>query len=118
MNPNLYMAAWSAAGRHAASPVARPFNLARGLQAILPPARNAIYVACTRDGTIDYVGCTTRTAHTRTGEHVRELERGKAWDTLWVITLHDNTPEGIVRQCKGRVGRLLRPVSNRRLPRS
>ncbi|UOZ09386.1 hypothetical protein [Amycolatopsis sp. WQ 127309] len=118
MNPNMYLAAWGAAGRYAAAPVPRPFHLSRGLQAILPAERNAIYVACTRDGVIDYVGSTRRTAHTRAGEHVRKPSRGKTWDTLWVIPLRESTPEGIVRQLEGRVGRLLRPASNRRLPRS
>jgi hypothetical protein len=112
------MAAWSTAGRYALAPVPSPFPLSRGLPATLPAARNVIYIACTCNGQIAYVGSTIRTIQARVREHVHRRDRGQGWDRLWVITLKEDTPPNLVRLIEGRVGRLLRPTSTIRLPRS
>ncbi|GAA1200235.1 hypothetical protein GCM10009608_39200 [Pseudonocardia alaniniphila] len=78
MNRELYLAAWSTAGKYALAPTPRPFPLSRGLPAILPAARNVIYIASLRIGQVTYVGSSIRTARARVHQHVRNHDRGRA----------------------------------------
>jgi hypothetical protein len=114
---NVYEAAWAAAARYAAAPVPRPFALSRGLPLTLPTTGNVIYIACNAAGRVIYVGSSVRTLRIRVGEHVRRGDRARNWDTLWVIPLRSDTSTNLVRLVEGRVGRLLRPTGNGRLPR-
>jgi hypothetical protein len=114
MGPGMYGAAWRVAGRFTAPPHPRAYALTRGIPAELPPARNAVYVACT-DEIVRYVGSTTRTVAARVREHVRLRERA-AWEELWVIALVDTVSPYGVLLAEERVGKLLRPDDNRRPP--
>jgi hypothetical protein len=114
MGPGAYVAAWRAAGRFTAPPHPRAHLLTRGVPVDLPPARNAIYIACTEQ-IVRYVGSTTRSVQARVREHVRLRERAR-WEELWVITLVDAISPYGVRLAEERVGKLLDPDDNRRPP--
>ena len=116
MNRDLYAAAWGSVASAAAGPVPRAFPISRGLPDTLPKPPNAIYIACNRDGEVVYVGSSIRTARRRLREHVRDRHRGGTWDSVWVIPLRDDLRESRVRIAEGRVGRLLKPTENKRLP--
>ncbi len=112
-----YHAAWGAAAKFAAAPVAQEFVLSRGLPDTLPDVSNAIYIACDEGGDVAYVGSSIRSVRQRVTEHLRNRDRASTWKTLWVLPLDEGLPEPLVRLCEARVGRLLKPTRNRRLPR-
>jgi hypothetical protein len=104
-------------GRRGGSPPRRTHALTSshaGVPVDLPPARNAIYIACTEQ-IVRYVGSTTRSVQARVREHVRLRERAR-WEELWVITLVDAISPYGVRLAEERVGKLLDPDDNRRPP--
>ncbi len=84
-------------------------------------AAAAVYIAMTADGAVDYVGSTARESatalHDRIREHVSDRRRSDRWLHLFVLELRPDTPRAEVRLIEGEVGRLLAPLSNRRLPR-
>ncbi len=117
MTVETYSAARGAAAKFAAAPLAQEFVLTRGIPVTLPDVKNAIYIACDTDGAVRYVGSSIRSVRRRLTEHLGERERAGAWKSLWVLPLDEALPEPLVRLCEARVGRLLRPTENRRLPR-
>lgn len=108
-----YLMAWSAAGRHTASPHRHPFGISRGVFPGLPGELNAVYVACA-GGEDRYVGSTTRGVAVRMAEHVKVPRRAE-WEELWVIGLLDGLSPYQVRLAEERVGRLVKPLDNLRL---
>lgn len=114
MGPGTYAVAWRAAGRSTAPPCPRPYLLTRGVPAALPPARNAIYIACC-SGIVRYVGSATRGVGSRVREHVRRSSRAR-WEELWVIALDEQTTRYGVLLAEERVGNLLEPEENERPP--
>jgi len=108
------MRAWLATAKHAAAPHAQPFGLGRGVLLGLPGELNAVYAACSNKE-MRYVGSTTRGVATRLAEHFRSPERAD-WDELWVIGLRDGISPYEVRLAEERVGRVLKPSENLRLP--
>jgi hypothetical protein len=114
MGPGTYAAAWHAAGRSSAPPRPRPYHLTRGIPTDLPAGLNAIYVVCV-NGTVRYVGSTTRGVGARLREHVRQRSSAR-WEELWVIPLAESTTRYGVLLAEERVGRILNPDENRRPP--
>jgi pyocin large subunit-like protein len=82
----------------------------------------AVYIAITADGHVDYIGSTARMSnralHDRIREHVSDQRRSDLWVRLIAIKLRADTPTREARRIEGEVGRLLKPLSNRRLPRT
>lgn len=105
MTSEQYLAAWGLIAGFAQAPLARPYGLSRGMPAILPQARNAIYIATDQAGGVRYVGSSRRGVHARLGDHAREVRRARGWDRVWVIALRDDLPRAVVEMCEGRVGR-------------
>jgi hypothetical protein len=117
MTARAYGAAWCCAGRFACPPIPRCFSLTRGIPAALPACANAVYVATDLGGDVRYVGSTTRTSPVRLAAHARDVRRATEWSHLWIVPLVDDLPRRVVLDIEGRVGRLLKPTDNMRLPR-
>lgn len=110
-----YAAATALAGGDLLRPRPRPERVDR----VSGTERNAVYIVCDRTGRVRYVGSTVgRPARHRLAEHLTDDERTRDWHDAWVIPLRASTPPARVRYIEGRVGRYLRPVDTRRLPRT
>src|ERR1035441_6812306 len=80
-----------------------------------------VYIAESHDGHVDYVGSVCRADDTtgimaRVAAHHVAGDRARHWARLWVVVLADATPVTAVRRIEGRIGRVLSPRSNQRMP--
>jgi hypothetical protein len=79
---------------------------------------NAVYIVCDRTGRVRYVGSTVgRPARKRLAEHLGDVDRTREWHEAWIIPLRESASEAAVRTLEGQVGRFLRPLDSRCLPR-
>lgn len=97
--------------------VPRPFPITR-LEELRMDV--GVYFACQLDGRLHYVGSVCRPGNPaafrqRVSEH--DAQRSMYWHRFWLLPLHDNTPEWIVRAIEGEIIQLLRPPSNIAQPR-
>ncbi|MDA3644390.1 hypothetical protein LZ318_30740 [Saccharopolyspora indica] len=77
----------------------------------------AVYITADSSNIIRYVGSTLRAGQVsdRIQEHVL-AGRADLWIRLMVVPLHADTEEVLVRKIEGRIGLVLRPLDNVRLP--
>jgi hypothetical protein len=82
-----------------------------------------VYVACGFDMEVSYVGSVHRPKNPkgladRIEEHrKRDPERQHAWRYVWFVPMHKGASLAEVRRAEVRIGALLRPRLNKRLPR-
>ncbi|WP_190816558.1 hypothetical protein [Saccharopolyspora pogona] len=78
---------------------------------------SAVYITADSSNTIRYVGSALRTGPVsdRIQEHVL-AGRADMWIRLMVVPLHADTEKVLVRKIEGRIGMVLRPLDNMRLP--
>src|SRR6266516_619141 len=121
MSRELYDVAAAIAGTTRAGYLPDPRRVAEPVAHILPAHGKAIYIAVDGSGVIRYVGSVCRTQATavleRKREHVRDWFKERHWVELYVLPLRADTVTAEVHAIEGRIGRRLRPVDNRRLPR-
>ncbi|MDG9687757.1 hypothetical protein QC334_34380 [Streptomyces sp. DH18] len=76
-----------------------------------------VYIAADFENVIRYTGSSVREGSV--GDRVQEhVLRGRAarWTRLMVVPLAADTDEDLVRSIEGRIGTVLRPLDNKRLP--
>ncbi|KUL69402.1 MULTISPECIES: hypothetical protein [unclassified Streptomyces] len=76
-----------------------------------------VYIAADFENIIRYTGSAIR--HGSVGDRVREhvlSGRAAQWTRLMVVPLVADTEEDLVRRIEGRIGAVLRPLDNKRLP--
>ncbi|WP_327136284.1 hypothetical protein OG311_40395 (plasmid) [Streptomyces sp. NBC_01343] len=76
-----------------------------------------VYIAADFENVIRYTGSAIRerSVGDRIQEHVLH-DRAKKWIRLMVVPLAADTDEDLVRRFEGRIGAVLRPLDNQRLP--
>ena len=83
--------------------------------------RAAVYMACDATGACRNVGSVARGPGSglaaRIAEHLADPRKRAAWDHVWMLPLHSDTPLGEVRRLEGVIGAHLGPLDNVRLPR-
>lgn len=80
----------------------------------------AVYIATDKSGEVCYVGSVKRESLAGLAGRMRGHEgtvRFQQWQRLYIVPLLDGSPLEVVRSIEGRVGRLLRPTGNIRLPK-
>ena len=81
-----------------------------------------LYIVVDRHGVVSYVGSVARYGDkggiaSRLTEHLTDPKRKQDWTHIHVLPLKEELTAEDVRTLEGRVGRLLRPRLNQRLPR-
>jgi hypothetical protein len=118
VNRGLYLALLSLAGAFAGEPRFEPVEISYGSAVSWP---KAVYVAFDALGRACYVGSVCRpedrmAVSRRVRTHVLGRHRRSGWVYLHVFPLRPTTPDRVVRDVEGRIGRVLRPAGNLRLP--
>ncbi len=114
MTEERYYSAVALAGDWARGVSPRPICLASAGRAHV---RTGVYIACDCLGVVLYVGsaCRPMDPHgvgTRVAEH--PVSRRRRWASVWLIPLHDDTPNVVVHAIEGAIIALLAPAENRR----
>jgi hypothetical protein len=81
--------------------------------------KTAIYVVCDPHRIVRYVGSVAgddQTLAARIRHHVRTRDGAPSWTQLTILPLYTATPQRLVRQGEGLVGRVLDPLDNEKLP--
>src|SRR4051794_3499187 len=121
MSRELYDVAAAIAGTARAGYLPHPRRVAGPVPHTLPPQGKAVYIAVDGAGVIRYVGSVCRLRATglseRATEHIRDWFKERHWVELYTVPLRPDTSPADVRSIEGRIGRRLKPVDNKRLPR-
>lgn len=120
MTPELYFECWREGEEWAGPKVftGSPIELVLSKQR-WAAVSTAVYIATDAEGEICYVGSVKRASLSGLAGRLRGHEkttRFAAWRSLYIIPLLEGTPLEIVRKVEGRVGRILLPTGNLRLP--
>lgn len=121
MSPELYFECWREAEewRGQLIPERAPVGLVLS-RAKWAAVSTAVYIAVDVAGRVCYVGSVRRESLSGLAGRMRGHEattRYRQWQGLYIVPLIDGTPLEVVRSVEGRVGRLLLPSGNFRLPR-
>jgi hypothetical protein len=114
VTPALYDAVCDLAGEALAARVPKRF----AIDGMVPPASAAIYIVLDAVGRVRYVGSVARSDAAAATSRLREHGVRLGWRWVLLIPLRDGTAATRVRVIEGEIGRILRPIDNRRLPRS
>jgi hypothetical protein len=121
MSPELYYECWREAEEWAGPLVSASVPVGLVLSRVKWSAvSTAVYMAVSRAGHICYVGSVRRESLSGLAGRMRGHEattRYRLWQALHIVPLIDGTPIEVVRSIEGRVGRLLLPSGNFRLPK-
>jgi hypothetical protein len=121
MSRELYAVASTLAAGARAGFLPDPFRVAGPAPHELPFGGKGVYIAVDVRGVVRYVGSVSRPRRNgvreRVVEHVRAWFKERHWTHIYVVPLSDETPATVVKMIEGRIGRRLRPLDNKRLPR-
>lgn len=121
MSRELYYECWREGEEWAGPFVSMSVPLALVLSRIKWSAvSTAVYMPVDVAGRVCYVGSVRRESLSGLAGRMRGHEtttRYREWQQLYIVPLVDGTPLEVVRSVEGRIGRLLRPTGNIRLPK-
>ena len=92
-------------------------------ESVGPLAAAALYFALDARGRVRYAGSVCRSGDAmavdaRLKAHLQTRAGAAKWVLVYPLPLMPETPLPVVRELEGRIGRILNPPDNKRLPRS